>query len=65
LHYQTIDSELAPRRWHVSESVQPWGLPGQQNWYLEGSNFEGVACERPGKERAQATLEDYFFNRTK
>ena len=64
-HYQTIDSELAPRRWRVPESVQPWGLPGQRSWYLEGSNFEGIACERPSKERSQATLEDYLINRMK
>lgn len=58
--YQTIDSEVEPRAWDVSEGRQPWGLPAKRSWFFDCSPFEGVAPTEPSTPSNPATLEQYL-----
>lgn len=64
-HYQTIDSELAPRVWQVTQGRQPWGFPAQESWFTHVSSFEGVSSREPVAPSAPYTLERYLADRTK
>ncbi|MEX0285592.1 MAG: VOC family protein [Paracoccaceae bacterium] len=63
-HYNVIDIDHAPKRWELTDTrrSQLWGFPAPRKWFMEASEFEGVAVQEPLVNAAPVTLEDFLAN---
>ena len=61
-HYTVIDRDQAPRRWDLSDTrrSQLWGFPAPRKWFVEASEFDGVAVNPPLLDADPVTLEDFL-----
>lgn len=61
-HYQTIDVNLPPLRWELSDTrrSQLWGLPASAGWFFEASEFPGKPPHEPLLKAEPVTLEKFF-----
>jgi catechol 2,3-dioxygenase len=64
-HYQTIDIEIEPVRWDLSDPgiALRWGLPAQASWFNEATAFAGVPIKKPASGGEPMTLEKYLFQK--
>ncbi len=58
-HYQIMDSEIAPVRWHPDDVTisTPWGLPAQESWFVEATCFRDTAVVTPEGLRPPRSLQ--------
>jgi len=63
-HYNVIDIEQEPKRWELSDTrrSQIWGFPAPMKWFLETSEFDGVALREPEMDATPVTLEAFLKN---
>ena len=62
-HYQTIDTELEPKRYTPQDGAPPWGLPTLASWFEEGSAFTDRAMMEPEIIRYAPTMEQFIRDR--
>lgn len=57
-HYQNIDIE-PPLAWDLADPkrADQWGLPAQEQWFAEATEFKGVAPRQPRQSIEPPTLE--------
>jgi catechol 2,3-dioxygenase len=60
-HYQNIDIEPAIG-WDLADPrrADQWGLPAQEQWFAEATNFAGAAVSKPGLSIDPPTLERFL-----
>jgi catechol 2,3-dioxygenase len=59
-HYQVMDIENEPVRWDVSYAMKRrWQLPARRQWFVEASEFSGLAPRDPPRKGDPMTLEKY------
>ena len=63
-HYQTIDINLPPLRWELSDTrrSQLWGMPASAGWFFEASEFFGKTPQEPLLKAEPVTLERFLAN---